>query len=388
MRLAVFLRQHTREILTAWDAFAQTLETSNEGWSKATLRDDALQLLEVIILAVEANTVATHDADLQQAAVAPNQDTAAALHGTLRRRIGFSLTQVTAEFRALRATVLRLWLPQLGIVREADSNDLIRFNDAIDQALGESVVMYAEHASRTKDTFLAVLGHDLRSPLATVTMAGEFLTRATTGDDEIRAIGSRVRRSGATMAIMIGDLLEFARSQLGGEIPVHLELDDIAEVAGWALDDARAAHPECKFELQISGSTVRHIDSARIQQVLSNLLNNAAQFNLRDSPVSLMIYGSVDGLIMMVHNFGMPINPEAMRTIFDPLVRFQPDAEYGDQPTTSLGLGLFIARQIVVAHGGTIVVKSDPDTGTVFKVWIPTLDSSPESESSAIAEPA
>lgn len=84
-----------------------------------------------------------------------------------------------------------------------------------------------------------------------------------------------------------------------------------------------------------------------------------------------MVYGSVDGLIMMVHNFGAPIAPAAMATIFDPLVRFSPDAEYGDQPTTSLGLGLFIARQIVMAHGGTIEVKSDRDMGTVFKAWIP-----------------
>lgn len=386
MRLAPFIRQRTGEILSAWDAFARTLEPSNEGWSEAILRDDALQLLEVIILAVEADTPSTHEADLAIAAIVPNVETAAALHGALRRRTGFSLTQVTAEFRALRATILRLWLPVLGSVREVDCNDLIRFNDAIDQALGESVVMYAEHASRTKDTFLAVLGHDLRSPLATVLMGGEYLTRSTTGDEGTREMGTRIRRSGATMAIMIGDLLEFARSQLGGEIPIHLDLADIAEVAKWAVDDASAAHPECKFELQISGSTLSDFDSARIQQVLSNLLNNAAQFNLKNSPVSLMVYGSVDGLTMMVHNFGMPILPAAMLSIFEPLVQFQPDAEYGDQPTTSLGLGLFIARQIVIAHGGAIDVKSDIATGTVFKVWIPTrAEATPSIENVVVA---
>jgi signal transduction histidine kinase len=371
MRLALFIRQQIGEILTAWEAFTRTLEPGNERWSNASFRDDALQLLEMIILAVEADGVGADEAALVPAAVTSDMKTAAALHGILRSRVGFSLPQVTAEFRALRATVLHLWLPVLGTVREVDKNDLIRFNEAIDQALGESVVMYAEHASRTKDTFLAVLGHDLRNPLASVIMAGEFLTRSTTGDEATRSVGTRVRRSGATMAIMIGDLLEFTRCQLGGDIPIHIELGDIAEVAQWAIDDASAAHPECTFELQISGSTVCHFDSARIQQVLSNLLNNAAQFNLRDSPVSLMVYGAVDGLIMMVHNFGMPILPETMLTMFDPLVQFQPDAEYGDQPTTSLGLGLFIARQIVTAHGGTIDVKSDSGTGTVFKVSIP-----------------
>ena len=372
MRLAQFIRQNNGEILAAWDAFARALEPASERWSNATLRDDAMQLLEAIVLAVAADSDPGREADLQRARKSPGEHTAAALHGTLRRRIGFSLTQVTAEFRALRTTVLRLWLPVVGAVGPADCDDLIRFNDAIDQALAESVMKYSEHASQTKDTFLAVLGHDLRSPLSTMAMAGDYLTRSSAGSGATRDIGARVKRSAATMSIMIGDLLEFARSQLGGEIPVHLELADIAEVAKWALDDACAAHPECRFDIEVTGSTMRCFDSARIQQVLSNLLNNAAQYNLKDSPVALMVHGAVDGLVMMVHNLGAPISPAAMLTIFDPLVRFSPDAADGDRPSTSLGLGLFIARQIALAHGGTIDVKSAESTGTVFKVWIPT----------------
>ena len=371
MRLARFIRQNKSEILAAWDAFARTLKPANERWSNATLRDDALLLLDVIVAAVEATTDASHEGDLLRAQKRPEDDTAAALHGSLRRRIGFSLTQVTAEFRALRATVLRLWLPVVGTVSGGDCDDLIRFNDAIDQALAESIMMYSEHASRTRDTFLAVLGHDLRSPLSTMAMAGNYLTAPASGDGATRDIGARVKRSAATMTIMVGDLLEFARSQLGGDIPVHLALADIAEVAQWALDDASAAHPECRFDLEVTGATMRCFDSARIQQVLSNLLNNAAQFNLKDSPVALMVHGAVDGLIMMVHNRGTPISPAAMLTIFDPLVRFSPDVEDGDRPSTSLGLGLFIARQIAIAHGGTIDVTSDEAAGTVFKVWIP-----------------
>jgi signal transduction histidine kinase len=371
MRLAQFIRQNNAGILTSWDAFAKTLAPADEGWTHATLRDDADHVIATIVAAVELSTTPSRRTDFANAIKGPDANSVAAQHGTLRRRIGFSLTEVTAEFRALRTTILRLWLPQLDNIDEEDCNDLIRFNDAIDQAINDSVVTYSDHASRTKDTFLAVLGHDLRSPLATMTMAGEYLSRANTGDENTRALGARVKRSAATMAIMVCDLLEFARSQLGGEIPIHLDMADAAEVGQWAVDDASAAHPECSFDIQVAGATSRVFDSARIQQVLSNLLNNAAQFNRKNSPVSLMVYGEADGLVMMVHNFGIPIRPDLMTNIFDPLVSFNPDAEYGDQPTTSLGLGLFIARQIVLAHGGTIEVTSDTDTGTVFKVWIP-----------------
>jgi signal transduction histidine kinase len=373
MKLAVFLRQNTGAILREWDAFARQLAPAAEGWSNATLRDDARQLLDEIICAVETDTVASHQADLQRAERPADPRTTAAVHGTLRRRIGFSLIQVTAEFRALRATVLRLWLPTMGTFGRDDGDDLIRFNDAIDKAMGESVVMYAEHGARTRDTFLAVLGHDLRSPLATMSLAGAYLTGAAAGNSATQEVGARVKRSAATMAIMVGDLLEFARSQLGGEIPVRCGAADIGEVARWAVDDASAAHPECRFVVKVDCARPRTFDSERIQQVLSNLLNNAAQFNLRDSPVVLTVYGTIDGLIMMVHNFGKPIAPAALPTIFEPLVRFAPDAPAGGAPTTSLGLGLFIARQIVTAHGGTIDVTSDAVNGTVFKVWIPAL---------------
>ncbi|MEB0165245.1 HAMP domain-containing sensor histidine kinase, partial [Glaciimonas sp. CA11.2] len=249
--------------------------------------------------------------------------------------------------------------------------DMVRFNEAIDQALAESVTTYSDQETRTRDTFLAILGHDLRSPLATMAMAGDSLSRLREQKDSVRLIGARVVRSAATMNAMVNDLLEYARTQLGGKMPMVREEVNVKEICQAAMEDASAAHPDCKFTLDTAGDLIDCFDSDRLQQVFSNLLNNAAQYRTTEQPVTICATGEREAIIVTVKNLGPVIPTESLVAIFTPLVQLNVDGQGHSRPSTSLGLGLFIARQITEAHGGTITVESNESAGTVFTVKLP-----------------
>lgn len=371
MKLSEFITQCLEEILAEWESFAKTLLPAAEGMSAAELRDDARQILTAIAHDMDTSQSALQQQDKSKGLAEVVDDSAASTHGTLRQVSGFTLLQLTAEYRALRATVLRLWLPRMTRMTDEIVNDMVRFNEAIDQALAESAITFSSHAGVVRDTFLAILGHDLRSPLATMTMAGDYLTQPFIGTDLTLQIGMRVKRSAATMAAMTNDLLEYARSQLGGRMPIARSEVNVKEICQAALNDASAAHPECSFKLEASGSWVGSFDGTKLHQVFSNLLNNAAQYRGKDHPVTVSVEGEQDLMLVKVQNFGPVIPPESIRTVFDPLVQLRVVEGQPGRPTTSLGLGLFIAQEITKAHGGSISATSDEISGTTFSVQLP-----------------
>src|SRR5471032_3231730 len=375
MKLSSFIRDNLEEILMEWDAFARTLVPAASEMSGLALRDDARHVL--LSIAQDIDTEQTPSQQIEKSkGLAPGEPDArspASVHGTQRRLSGFSLVQLAAEYRSLRATVIRLWMANPSNLSGAITNDIVRFNETIDQALAESIATYTAHAERTRDTFLAILGHDLRSPLATMSMVGDLLVRPVDNTDRTINIGAKVKRGAAAMSIMVSDLLAFARTQLGGEIPLVPKLADLREVCQWAVDDASAVHPGCTFKLETSGELEFCFDTARMQQVFSNLLNNAAQFHTGDQPVTIAASSEAGGgaLIVEVRNFGTVIFSESLGAIFDPLVQLPVEDDQNARPSTSLGLGLFIAREITTAHGGTIAVTSNKIAGTVLTVRIP-----------------
>jgi K+-sensing histidine kinase KdpD len=370
MKLSKFINSHMEEILAEWDLFARSLQPASTGMSNSDLRDHGKEILQAI--ARDINTAESSKQQSQKSkGLAPSGasgGSAAASHGEKRYDSGFTLLQLIAEYRAMRASVLRLWMPQ--ITRQS-SNDVMRFNEAIDQALSESALTFSDHTTRTRNTFLAILGHDLRSPLATMTMAGDYLTRPKVGTDSTKQVGARVKRSAATMTTMVKDLLEYTRTQLDGKIPITLNLADMKDICQAAVDDASAAHPECVFKLNASGELLNDFDGPRLQQVFSNLLNNAAQYRTKTEPVVISASGEADSIIVEVKNIGPAIPPESLEAIFNPLVQLSVDENQDGRPTTSLGLGLFIAREITIAHGGTIEAQSDATSGNVFTVRFP-----------------
>lgn len=374
MRLASFITENLEEILVEWEAFAASLLAPGQVMTSLALRDHATQVLLAIAQDIESSQT-----DLEQAykskgfvQIAEATRTAAMTHGALRHLAGFDLRQLAAEFRALRASVLRLWLKR-GAAGESAFYEMTRFNEAIDQALAESIANYSDEVARSRDTFLAILGHDLRSPLSAIANSGLFLSAPglLPGGAPLEA-AKRVTRSAARMSAMIRDLLEYTRARLGRSIPIAPEAGDMEHVCRMAYDEIRAIHPERAFRLEISGDLKGRFDAQRLQQVLANLLNNAVRHGEKSQPITLSAQGDAEKVTLRVKNRGRPIPADQLQVIFNPLVQI-PSALLDEDadPSTSLGLGLYIAREIVAMHGGTIEAESSAGDGTVFSARLP-----------------
>jgi signal transduction histidine kinase len=374
MRLASFITENLEEILVEWESFASSLLAPGEVMTSLALRDHASQILLAM-----AEDIESSQTDLEQAykskgfvPIAEASRTAAMTHGALRHLAGFDLRQLAAEFRALRASVLRLWLKR-GAADESAFYQMTRFNEAIDQALAESISNYSNEVARSRDTFLAILGHDLRSPLSAIANSGLYLSAPglLPAGAPLEA-ARRVTRGAARMDAMIRDLLEYTRTRLGRSIPIAPEPGDMEHVCRMAYDEIRAAHPERTFRLEISGDLHGRFDAGRLQQVLANLLNNAVRHGERSEPITLSAHGDPEKVTLRVKNRGRPIPADQLQVIFNPLVQI-PSALVDEDadPATSLGLGLYIAREIVAMHGGTIEAESSVNNGTVFSARLP-----------------
>jgi len=247
----------------------------------------------------------------------------------------------------------------------------------VDQALAESAVTFSERNNQTRERFLAILGHDLRTPLAAIKMTGSLLERSKSSDGNA-ATGKLLLRIAATMPTMVNDLLEYSRTQLGGKMPMAPVPANMGDIVQEALTNAALAHPDCAFELHSCGDLSDVFDDVRLQQVVVNLLANAAQYRAKGTNVVLGVAGELDDVVLWVTNFGPAIPAESLSTIFSAMVQLPVDQEQLEHPRTSLGLELFIARETVLAHGGSIHVSSTDAEGTTFTVRIPRALTSPK----------
>ncbi|MBC8997111.1 HAMP domain-containing histidine kinase [Pseudomonas sp. N40(2020)] len=372
MRLSEFIRQHVDRIVDEWEEFASTITPAAEHMDSQALRDHA----SAILLAAARDMEKPQNSKEQAAKakgegpdITPSLDEAGASHGELRHTVGFDLVQMTSEFRHLRACVIRLWVESLDSPQTSYFQDMIRFNEAIDEALAESTAAYAEQVNHSRDIFLAILGHDLRAPLQAVSMSTELLLRKTRLEGDALTCALNIKQGARHMAAMVSDLLELVRSRLGKTLPIEPAPMDLADAARTAIAEACAGNPECDVALNAHGDTRGTWDAGRLDQLLQNLIGNALQHGSNTCQVTVTLDDQVDVVCLSVHNHGTPIAEEAIGTIFDPLVR-SADETLG-QPSTSLGLGLFIVKQVVDAHGGTIEVTSNEADGTRFSVVLP-----------------
>lgn len=373
MRLAEFISANTEPILADWVSFAESCGPAGGSMDLAALRDHALDMLKVIV--TDLRTPQT-DAEQKEKSkgnaqpVAGETDTAAEVHGSGRAESGFTVGEMVSEYRALRASVIRLWTKTNGTLTGADLEDLMRFNEAIDQALAESITRYTENIDRSREMFVAILGHDLRTPLGAVIMASQFMLDT----DELRephlTLTTRIAHSARRMNMMVGDLLDFTRGRLGSGVPIAPADMDLATVARSAVDEMKVAEPEAVLQFTATGNLSGSWDASRISQMLSNLLGNAVQHGTAKSMVSVTAQGESADVVLRIHNNGTPINKADLPGIFSPFKRFRPGAA-DPAKSTNLGLGLYIAERIVSAHGGTIDVRSSAEAGTLFTVRLP-----------------
>ena len=379
MRLSQFIKDNIEPILVEWEAFARTMIPPAETMSVVELRDHAHEIL--LAIADEMETSQTEDQrEAKSKGLAPREAAAsfAAEHGGLRQRVGFDLTQLGAEYRALRATVLRHWMRTIKVVDMTVHEEAARFNEGIDQGLAEAMVTYSENVANSRDTFLAVLGHDLRNPLSALSACVRMLELTSEAGTKERTLRI-AKRSITSISEMVTDLLEYTRTRLGRGIDVQPKHGDFAVLCHEAFDEVCTAYPERVLRAEIPERLLCDFDAPRMRQVLTNLLSNAVHHGDAAFPVVLVVTSDLEQLTMVVMNQGKPIPPDAMQVIFNPLVQVAAEASEPDErPATSLGLGLYIAREIVGGHGGTIVVTSSAEEGTAFRVRLPVTMAEPK----------
>ncbi|HEX2092523.1 MAG TPA: sensor histidine kinase [Longimicrobiaceae bacterium] len=375
MRLHDFILSNREHILAEWETFARTCAPASGTMDTRTLRDHASEMLTVIA----ADLVSPQDRGQQSAKSkgdAPATEsilvTAAGEHGAGRAESGFTIGQMVAEYRALRASVLRLWTREQGELKAADIDDLTRFNEAIDQSLAESISEFNQNVEYAKEMFLAILGHDLRTPLGAIYTSAKFMLETDEMEEPHRTLTARIASSATRSAHMVGDLLDFTRSRLGGGIPLSRTEVSLGRVVRDVIDEIRAAYPGCAIQVDTRGEERGEWDPARISQALTNLIGNAVEYSSSGTTVTVEIHGEDEQVALRVHNRGSVIPPDQLDGIFNPM-KARPGsrkaAPHG--PSGNLGLGLYIAERIVHAHGGRIEVESSETRGTTFTVYLP-----------------
>ena len=373
MRLADFILTNRAAILAEWDAFAKTCSPASGSMGLAALSDHASEMLTVI-----AQDLKTPQGGLEQSekskgnapALDTNERTAAEKHGTGRAESGFTIDEMVAEYRALRASVVRLWTKEQGEITSTDLDDLTRFNEAIDQSLTESVERFTQDLDKSKEMFLAMLGHDLRTPIGAVMTSAKFMLETKELPEPHLTLTSRIVSSTARMNQMVGALLDFTRSRLGGGIPIDQSNLNMGKVVHDVVNELKAAHPDRKIEVDARGALNGQWDCARMSQVLTNLVGNALEHGSDRTIVTVAVQGDEKEVCVSIHNRGAAIPEDQMDGLFNAMKR-QGAAGKSDGPSANLGLGLYIADQIVRAHKGRITVKSSEEAGTTFSVHLP-----------------
>ena len=229
----------------------------------------------------------------------------------------------------------------------------------------EQLIREVQETLRLNEMFAAALGHDLRSPLSAIMTGAALLISR--GDDKTMAIGNRILSSGSRMARMIEQLLDLSRARVGGGIPVtpaEMKLKDVAEKV---VAEHQAASPGRVLRLETSGALEGAWDESRLAQVLSNLIGNALEHGVSDTPITVRADGtSPREVILTVNNKGQ-IPEQELPHLFEP---FRSGRQAGRR-SEGLGLGLYIVDQLVRAHEGTVKVTSNERDGTTFEVRLP-----------------
>jgi len=225
----------------------------------------------------------------------------------------------------------------------------------------------ATHALRLNELFVAIVGHDLRNPLAAMLAAAEQLADQLTDERQLRTL-RRMVAAGDRMTAMIEQLLDLTRARLGGGLGFvqAREPVDVGELVKRVVDELCAGHPGRTITVSSAYDCTASGDPERLVQLFSNLVGNAVTHGAGDAAITVSVVGRLGEIAVEVRNQGV-IPADRIATLFEP---FRPRPRDAAR-SSGLGLGLFISHQIAAAHGGDITVESSPATGTVVTVRLP-----------------
>jgi len=390
MRLSDFIRTHSEEIAKEWEAFARTCSPAAAKLNVDQLRDHILPLLRFV-----ADDMDAPQTDFEQSEKAQGRQplttveaSEAEKHAALRIIDGFTVDQVIGEFRALRASILRLWIKHRSADIQADPTQITRFNESIDQTLGESVRRHghlesqAREHSTSRDAFLATLSHELRGPLAAI-VNGVHIVRA------LGATNANLAPVAAMMAQhlrrLLDDLLDLARISRN-RLSISCVPTDIRQCVQDAVDANCEGLTQGTHILKVDipeAPLVGQIDCTRVVQVISILLNNAVKYSPAGSRIDVSLIRENEYALISVRDEGIGIAAEMLPRIFD---AFYVTNE-NNLVKHGLGIGLWLARRLVEMHAGTILAKSEgPTRGAEFCAAIP-LTISVAAPGASIAQP-
>jgi signal transduction histidine kinase len=377
MELAAFIRSKEEAIVAEWEAFAQTYLPSAAQMDRSALRDHIIGLLRFI-----AHDLETSQTERERSEKAKGQgpkegganDSAAETHADLRFTGGFDTVEMISEFRALRASVIKLWRAEWAKSETVDIlPDLLRFNEAIDQVMTESLSRFTDKVNHSGSLFVGTLVHDFRGPLVAVYNSAQALAAKGKLDDEQVKLVSEIETSTARIGRLVSSLIDAVRIRLAKGMPIAPAPMDMGTAVQEAAKEVQAAHPGRTISIETSGDLEGEWDRARVGQVLSNLIGNAVLHGLKTSAIAVAAKGAGQEVMLSVHNDGA-IPADAMATVFDPLPRGE-DENRIQSEKAKLDLGLFITKGIVTAHGGKITVTSSEEEGTAFTVHLPRKNS-------------
>ena len=347
MRLATFLETAQAQILEEAVAFAKTIPALQHTGEKA-LRDHLPQVLQAISADLRTPQSRTQSI-VKSHGAAPEgaSQTSAQTHGLTRAQDGIDIEQLVAEFRALRSSVLRLWAEAYPM-EPNPIEDILRFNEAIDQAVAESVKFYADERERWRNIFLGVLGHDLRGPLHAISLTVALMRKQAVAPVQQTALLTRgVRR----MKALLDTLLEYSRASLGVGMALQRAWVDLEVACAEELELQRAAHPDVQIDYAAHGPTEGAFDASWVREALGNLVSNAVKHGDAGEPITVKFEGDAAAVRIWVENAG-ELQCDDIEKLYEPLRRGASDSDPQDR--THLGLGLFIVRQVAQAHGGDV----------------------------------
>lgn len=367
MTLTEYIRANADGLIGAWVRESPPASIAAGGYSDEQLSDRLRELLLHIAEAIHD----LPDRNADAAVYNPADFTAwGRQHAEERLRQGYSLDDVIAEFCGLRELIMQGWnqLPR----RDSDAacRDLMRFNRALDLGLTESVRRYAIDQTHARDLFTGMLVHDLRNPLSSISGLSALLVRAPDSAGGIAAIGDKLGKASERMKDIIEEMLDVLQARLGRSLPLKRGRASLLEICNRVVEELRDQHPDSRIRIATSGDVAGVWDQARLFRVLSNLVSNALKYRSANTVVDIDITGRDQNVGISVTNEGPAISGEDLVSMFEPMVRLRQHASDGREATRGLGLGLYVARQLVLAHGGSIEAKSESGSNT-FTVLLP-----------------
>jgi signal transduction histidine kinase len=363
--LSDFIRQNKGRIIDDWATFARTLLPGSRSMTTEELRDHGEEVLTAVATDMDSRQSEAERDDKSKGDGPENSMGHASIdHARLRIEAGFTLPQMMSEYRALRASVVKLWSAELPPDSYVWIDDVTRFNEAIDQALTEGIDSYTASVTETRDRFLDILGHDLKNPLGAIVMSANFLASAEELPSKLSKAAERMLSSAARMSRMVDDLLDLTRARLGPGIPIERAPADLSDICKQVLGELESFHPKARLSFDVAGDVRGAWDAERLAQVVSNLVANAIEHGAEGEPVEVLVRGEAEEVVLTVRNQGTPIPRTLLPTIFEPGAQRARSAR-------GLGLGLFVVQQVVTAHRGSAEIVSSKEEGTTITVRLP-----------------